>query len=275
MTCSIKILVVALGDIDALDAGGEWRSLVGSVTVAANAGEARAILRENAFDLTAIILDRRGQISLREVAELQQLAPLCRFVAVTGPLCEGVWRRGPDLLPGITLIPAIRWAAWLRCSAGQIGRGLPPAWSLPNTAAADELAEFWSQARISPGQGLVHIDCESRDAAEAIGDVVALAGYASSWHPPGSESFVQGAAAVVVEADGWSDALSARIQGVHRQYAPVPLLLVMNFPLPGDVSAAIAVGATAVLSKPFTLSEFLGQLSAAPPAAVPHSSKVA
>ena len=261
MTSQFNILVIAAGNTQTLDDSGPWRSLVDDVVMVSNVGEAHALVGDGAFDLVVAVLDRRGVPSFRDLQQLQQSAPLCRFVAVTGPLCDGVWRRAADQLPSLIVLPWHRWSGWLRSNAGQLGRGLPPAWSMPQTAAVDELAEFWSQAHITTTYGAVGIDCVSRDAAEAIGDMLALAGFASSWHGVRGDGFMQRATALILEADGWDSTVAERVRSLRGRYAEVPLVLLVNFPIPSDISEAQRAGATAILGKPFTLSEFLGQLS--------------
>ena len=229
----------------------------------ASVTEAESLADDHVFDLIVTHLPRRGAFSFSQLNSLQQQFPLARLVVVTGPLCEGPWRRNVDVLPGMTLVPWHRWHDWLHTNADRLGHGLPAAWALPRTAGVDEMAEFWSRAAVPSASGLIVIDSLSHDAAEALGETVALSGYSYIWNSHRGDTLVRGATAVVVEANGWEEEIADRIHKAREQHPASPTLLVLNFPLPADVSAAKAAGAASVIGKPFTLSEFLGQLELA------------
>ena len=175
------------------------RNVQGNVTVADGFDDALRRIAEQLFDLIVIYCNRRGAVSIAAVDNLQQKSPLSRLIVVTGPLCEGPWRRDSDVLRGVTLVPWHQWHDWLRSNVDRLGLHLPTSWSLPQTAARDELAEFWSRAGLPSSDGLVSIDAPERDSAEAIGDVVSLGGFAYSWHEGPGDSLVRGCDAVVVE----------------------------------------------------------------------------
>jgi len=221
---------------------------------------------DDRFDLIVLALRRRGEFTAFDATRLEARMPLARVIAVAGPWCEGPRRRNVDHLVGAEVVPWHRWPGWLHANIRQYERSQPAQWSLPATTSADELADFWSRSKIQSAagrcaaSGLVAIDCPTRDSAEAIGDVLASAGYATTWHAPGADALVHGACASVVEGNAWDEPFAQKVSRLREQSPAAPILLLLNFPLPEHVQAAQAAGATAVLGKPFTLAEFLGQL---------------
>ena len=260
MTSGIDILVVGDGDIESLVPERFSCASVDRVDYVPTSEHAAVRLREETYDLAALICHRRGSFKSKDIAKIQIAAPLCRIVAIAGPWCEGLWRRTSDGLPGVTIVPWHRWGDWLRSSANQLRAGAPAAWSLPATTAHDELADFWSRVRVNKTQGLIAINSDSRDAAEAIGDVLSLAGFAYVWQQPDADSLIEGASVIVVDCNGWNEEMARRVASLRSGHPQSQVVSLVNFPLPRDVIAAKAAGSTSVVAKPFTLSEFLGQL---------------
>ena len=232
-----------------------------SCTTVQSVGEALQQLRQHSFDLVVFALPRRGLFSQDDVNRMQQAAPLSRLIIVAGPWCEGPWRRREDVVSGATILPWHRFDSWLATNAAQLQRKLPAVWSLPATSAVDELAEFASRSPLPRAAGMVLIESPDRDRAQAISDVLSLTGYASVWQQSGENAVTQGATVLVVDAQGWNDQLGRQIAANAESSPQTPIFLALNFPLPADVEQARAAGAHGVIAKPFTLAEFLGQLT--------------
>ncbi len=210
--------------------------------------------------LVVLVLARRGQFNSHDVEQLRRAAPLARIVALTGSWCDGPWRRAGDLLPGVTIVPWHRFVAWAEVNRQQLAHRRAAAWSLPETSTSDELADFWSVQPLSKNCGLILIDCDNAESAEALADVVRAGGFSAVWQSPPGESFVDGVRASVCEANDARPATLERVAQMSRQFAPSPVIVVINFPRAEDIEQILAAGAAAVVAKPFTLHEILAQL---------------
>lgn len=217
-------------------------------------------LAQSEFDLVALCCSRRREFNSANVRALQQAAPLARIVAVTGSLCAGPWRRSADLLDGASIIPSHRWPGWLLASGDRLRSKLPALWSFPATMGNEEWAGFGSSQTVNAQGGLITIHSSSRDAAEAISDVLSAAGYVTAWQRDEVESVTRGAIASIVDADAWNDDVADRMSSLRAQHPITPILLLLNFPLAEDLNAARVTGVSAVVAKPLSHSEFLAQL---------------
>jgi CheY-like chemotaxis protein len=211
-------------------------------------------------DLLLLACSRRGEFNGADLRLLRAAAPLARIVAITGSWCEGPWRRTADLLAGVTVVPWHRFAAWAAVNTRQLGQRRWASWAMPETSTADELADFWSVQPLSSGRGMVLIDADDPESAEALADVVRAGGFSAVWQSPRGNGFIDDISAIVCETNDARPATLARIGELSRQFAPSPVLAVVNFPQVEDIRQIISAGAVAVVGKPFTLHEILAQL---------------
>lgn len=220
----------------------------------------RACGRGGKIDLVVLACARCGQFTSDDLHRLRQAAPLAGLVALLGTWCDGHRRRAGDLLPGVCEVPWHGWSSWAEANLRQFCEHRCVSWGLPATCTADERADFWSRVPIARRGGLIAIDSPDADRAEAIADCLRIAGFAAAWLPPTTGGLVQGAAAVVCDADDINDTVAARLHCLSDQFTPAPIVTLLGFPRAADVQRASQAGAACVVAKPFTLHEFLAQL---------------
>ena len=80
---------------------------------------------------------RPGRFSEHDVARLKQCAPLARVLGLLGSWCEGETRTG-TAWPAAGRCYWYQWPARFESELDRIGRGLCPAWGLPETASPEE-----------------------------------------------------------------------------------------------------------------------------------------
>jgi CheY-like chemotaxis protein len=160
----------------------------------------------------------------------------------------------------VAIVPWHRWPAWAEVNRRQLTQRRAASWALPVTTTADELADFWSGQPLTPDRGLIAIDSPDAESAEVLADVVRAVGFSAVWQPPRSSGFIDGVRAIVCEADDAGNETVERVAQLSRQFAPSPVVALLNFPQPEDIERIMGAGAAAVVAKPFTLHEILAQL---------------
>lgn len=213
-----------------------------------------------ACELIVLACARRGEFTASDVERLRSAAPLARIVALTGTWCEGPWRRACDLLPGVALVSWDRWNAWADANLRQLERSRATAWSRPATTTVDELADFWSVQPLSQNRGLILIDTANPENAEVLADVVRAGGFSAVWRSPLVEGNFNSVRAIVCDLnDARKEALD-RMGELSHHFSQRPILAVVDFARAEESAQILAAGAVAVVGKPFTLHEILGQL---------------
>ena len=262
-----RLSVCALGDMQQSEFADAkaWLHSHAKLLAAESVADAEELARLRALqgeslDLLLLACARRGQFNSADVQRLRSASPLARIVALAGSWCDGPWRRECDWLPGVAIVTWHRWPAWSEVNGQQLAFRRAPSWALPDSTTADELAEFWSGQPLKQDRGLIAIDSPHAESAEVLADVVRAAGFSAVWQSPSSGGFIDGVRAVVCEADDAHPATVERVAQLSRQFAPSPVLALLNFPRAEDIERIMAVGAAAVVGKPFTLHEILAQL---------------
>jgi hypothetical protein len=258
-------IVQLVGDVEHPD----FRDAVALVRSSALVTEGAEAARE----LIVVAQSRPGVVPLAEVERLRRQNPLAGIVALLGTWCEGETRTGRPW-PGVPRLYWYEFPAWFRRQLSLRAAGRCPEWSQCDfgfpAAAGKLLADFGLRIADcglrmagSVSRGVIQLSTASRESADALSDVLGLAGYATVWQRGGdSAPFVRGAVAGVWDGgqldERESDELTAFCRRLERFHTPV--VAILDFPRRDRVEVALEYGAAAVLGKPWRVEDLLGTI---------------
>lgn len=214
-------------------------------------------------ELIVVAQRRPGDFGREQIELLRRHAPLARIAMLLGSWCEGEQRAADQRAPGVMPVYWHQFSSWLHNEADALSQCRGALWGLPLTAGVDEQVRFHSRRRSLHGSRLVLIDAADEDSADAHRFILDDAGFLAVWTGPHHDAVAAGACAAVVDAEGMDGAVLDRIHRLRKAYRALPLVALVHFLRLQDVEAAREAGAEAVLGKPFTVAEFLGQLELA------------
>jgi hypothetical protein len=200
---------------------------------------------DGSFDLVILVQARRASISQSVVSRLNELTSNAPIVNLLGSWCEGQERSGKPLKN----VSPVYWHQW----SGEFQQLLEiaKAFQLGNDASLEGV----SQMRLKFSQSN-----RSRIGISALSWVQG----APSWIERNIEEFagLNGFSAICVDGDSLTHQLEKRLRVLINQFPDVPLLILMNFPRRDEVEKlAKLFGVTAVLSKPFDMSQLAHALA--------------
>lgn len=210
-------------------------------------------------DMVLLAQARPGQFTRGQVERLHRASPVSRLVALLGTWCEGETRSGRPW-PGVVRIYWHQWRVRL-APALEPDAGCTPAWwSLPRTATAAEQVVRSVQAIAGDRRGRVAIHARSWSQWDSLSDVCRLAGYTTAWLDSQRGPPLTGVTAVLWDAAACGADEVAQIRECVRQFAPAPVMVLLDFVRREDDARALAAGAAAVLAKPFQIADLLAEL---------------
>ena len=205
--------------------------------------------------LTVIAQSRPGVVDPKVIARLRRNAPLTAVVSLLGSWCEGETRTGRPL----ACSERIFWydfPAWWTRQLALLSNGRCPDWHRAD--ASRFRVNVPSSQQSEPGRprprGAVILQTQSYETGRAISDLLYRAGYASvSQSTNKSQMSVRGIAAGIWEGGQLSDEETSRLCLFTRQLAVqnAPVLACSDFPRRDRVDLAMALGASAIVGKPW------------------------
>lgn len=237
-----RAVVWMIGDTDdpSLYAAADWLRRE-FCTRTAQEGAARA-------DRPAAIVafqTRPGQFPRRQFDEMHRQAPRAKLVVLAGPWCEGE-PRTPRPAEGIA---RIYWHQWQSRLPPALATGRQPPRALSET---DHLLRTLKPASKRGAWGRVEISTLRRESYAALADACAVAGLLPSWRQAPATT---AAAADLQLLDGW--------EALWPAEAPLPSVLLLDWPRPEDVARAAALGIGRVLAKPLLVTDLAAAFDAA------------
>jgi hypothetical protein len=202
------------------------------------------------------------------IDRLLTLAPLTRIIAVPGAWCEGELRTGRPL-HGAHRLYWHELPAWWRESQARLAAGRPPLWSAPPDSrpllTSPPQGEDPLQRSGRPPKHIA-INTPHQAAYESLAAALTPNGWRPAWiprhrpFPPNAAPFQ----AAIFDAAQLDPSELASLQSFATPIAPshIPLIVLLDFPRPEHINAARAAGATAILGKPYQVSDLLRQLDA-------------
>ncbi len=210
-------------------------------------------------DVIVVVQSYPARFSHQEIDRLRRQAPLARVIGLMGSWCEGEARTGKPWPAAIR----IYWHQWPERSAAELGRlrrGECSAWGLPLTATEEERLLLEADGRGTPRQGLIAIYTPVGEMEEYLAAACHNRGYSTVWLRPPRFAHVQGATAAVFDGSDCCGEELARLRQLSETLHPAPVVAMLAFPRIEQHDRALAVGAAAVVSKPFRLEDLFRTL---------------
>jgi len=236
------------------------------VTSVANSRQAAALLARAGSppELVVLAASRPGVIHTADVQQLRRAAPLTGVVALLGSWCEGETRSGRPAA-GVGRIYWYDFPGWWRRQLAAWADGHCPEWARPEGGQErdSQSSRFDFVTDAPPQQGLVVLDTTCWETAEALGDVLRPAGFATVWtqfdrHRPQ----VRGATAGIWEGRQLDGREAERLAAFCRRLAGdgAPVVALADFPRRDRVERARQAGAAVVLGKPWLNDDLVATL---------------
>lgn len=203
-----------------------------------------------------LLAAHRGRYTQAEVEALHRAAPLARIIAVDGSWCEGQPRSGRPLAG----IARAYWHQFLpRFAAADADDHA--GWRLPRTATPIDVSLRVAPAIATTDESpRVLVVAERRDEFEALADALASLGLQATSERQTADAHPCNA--ILLASRSFDEALAGTIRS-HRERYQAPVIVLLDFPRQEEVAAALACGASAVVSKPFLLGDLAETLAAA------------
>jgi len=205
-----------------------------------------------------------GQFSQAEVDRLRRLAPLARILGLLGSWCEGEPRTG-RVWPGVA---RIYWHQWLPRADEELARmhqGIRTTWGLPDTATDEERLLLDADTATSRHEntrrrGLLAIFTYRFEMSDWLSAACRTRGYSTTWLRPAQPRSGCAARAAIFDGNEASETEVEELRQLQRDFGPVPIIALLDFPRTSACRKMLAAGATAVLSKPLRLEDLYLQL---------------
>ena len=213
-----------------------------------------------------------GEDHEREIERLRVEAPLARIVCIAGTWCEGELRTGhpPE---GVVRLYWYEFAPWWRAAVDAWQAGRPVAWSEPlDDPRAGQQTPFTPVVKTRPnGDAAVGrtLMVSAADVAvfETLSDVLTPFDWRCVWRRPHlQQDGVPAEACVAAIWDGGQlsdrelQSLILFTHSVRASSPPAPIIALLDFPRAEHFAIAQSAGTTAVLGKPYQLSQLVNEL---------------
>lgn len=246
--------------------------------------DAMALLRKTALvvrgesmppEVVVIVQARPNEFPRSELEQLQRRWPLAGIVTVCGSWCEGEIRTGRPW-PGVRRLYWYEFPAWWTQQIRLRSEGGCPEWLWPvadvfrsapirnakierSTANGNSLPLATEQ----PCAGVIVLSTQYFSTADALGDLLTAAGFATVWRRPGRALPVVRGAAVGIWDGGQLDDDEANdlrefCRSLERESTPVVALL--DFPRRDRVDFARQLGVSTVIGKPWINADLIATM---------------
>jgi CheY-like chemotaxis protein len=246
------------------------------------------ILQETDFPPALIVLAEINSkpFTADHLDTLRRAAPLARIIRLLDPWLEGESRSGKPL-------PASWQAQWHQWSS-RLRRPTDPdsgsaselsfshsSWSLPVTASEDDrlLASIDDSSAIetissqteSPIQEvspnpLIAVFAQHRETAQSFCDICTRRGWKSLWLRSVPEETPLSVNAVIIDLAFGIPRKTETLTAIRSATGSAPLIVLLGFPRPEDVSRLQSAGVSAVVAKPFLADDLLREIEQLLPA---------
>jgi len=229
------------------------------VFVAATVDAANEVCLANTPLFIVVSECRPGEVAVDAWGRLRRAAPLTPIVCLLGSWSEGELRTGKPW-PGAIRVYAHQFRARVGAQLERYIRFGVMSWSPPFTATEeDRLLNRADLIRTVDARTVLVVSKHSASAS-ALCDAIAYAGYQTIWHHPSAGIDSQSAIAAIWDCPaGFAESKRSFID-LARQLRNSPIIALLGFPRAEDRREAMALGAAAVLSKPYSLEALLWQL---------------
>jgi hypothetical protein len=201
---------------------------------------------------------RPGCIEQAAIDAFQAESPLTRIVVVAGSWCEGERRTGKPLVGAIRLY----WhevPAWWRRNLSLRVAGRTPEWSSPGDPGSASLIPGNMPPTCDAPFGTIAVDAIDVATFETLADGLRTFGMNCVWTPRG-RGVVAGATAAIWNGGQLDPSECEALASLRARLdaEDVPIIALLDYPRAEHIEQAHALGADAVLGKPYSvLSLFL------------------
>ncbi len=233
---------------------------------AAHCSDAAALIAEGESNPELILLaDPCPNTHTRsDVEQLRLAAPLARLVVVAGTWCEGELRTGAPL-DGVVRLYWYEFPGWWQSSMARIERGKCPLWSLPpdGPSAGRNIGEIHAHSQALTGN--IAIDAKSLATFESLASAVDDCGARTFWTRRGKNSLIPDQLIAGIWDGGQLEPLEVeRLETfcrVVRERGGIVFAL-LDFPRREHTEIVLAAGCSAVMGKPYVVSELVERIAA-------------
>lgn len=257
--------VLLTGDYETVEfrAAVAWLETRCNIARRADLADAVLYLRNAKNDplLIVVVQSYPGQFSADQIEQLHRQSPLSRIVALLGSWCEGEARSGRPW-PGVI---RVLWHQF----EGRLSRLLDdsPTWDLaaklPRTSSVTEQLDNCLDAFGCSTEGLIAIRTRYYADFDALGEALRQAGYATVWLPETSWRNIRGVTAIVWDGGHCQWSQPQQMNELRTLIDMAPVVALMDFPRHDDKALLGKVGVSAIVSRPFLLSDLTYQVSLA------------
>jgi len=241
------------------------------------------VLREPDFSPALIVLAQLSShpFAPGQIDTLRRTAPLARIVRLLDPWLEGEGRTGQPVPAALRF----KWHQWpgrlqypteLAMSDSQSNLSLfPSPWSLPVTADENDcllaapiennIPELLSNRLDHPSQKpspvpLIAVCAQNRETAQSLCDICTQCGWKSLWLRMLPAETPLSVDAVVFDLAFGMSMQTEMLSAMKAIVGATPIIALLGFPRPDDLSRLQSAGAAAVVSKPFLADDLLWQI---------------
>lgn len=203
-------------------------------------------------DWLLLFSDRRGAFHQKGIERLHRRAPLAKLVHVCGSWCEGETRSGKALAG----VARAYWHQFIpRANATATRHADYAGWLLPRTSTMlDVLLQGSAKPRLVEGVTILVLSSH-RDEQRALSDLISSCGFRPVYDKDESASQ---SSAIVWSTRSLDAPAEQRLAKLASAACGQPLIVLLDFPRQAEVARALALGASAVLSKPLLLGDLRG-----------------
>lgn len=226
-------------------------------------------------ELVLLAQPRPNATLTAEVERLREVAPLTRVIVIAGTWCEGELRTGAPPA-GVVRLYWYEFAPWWRATIGAYQAGGTPAWSEPldDVRAGQATTPVYARLSNADGndsteRGAIAIDAVDFAVFDTLASALAPFGWRCEWQPRHRPELNSGReyAAAIWDGGQLSErelaALTAFASRVREQRPTAAVIVLLDFPRVEHLQAARDAGASAVLAKPYQVTQLANELARA------------
>lgn len=268
-----------------VDPHGEWGAIgsLDAITETMTGGSEETLDEKNAAatipfvplppELVLLAQPRPDSTLPAQLERLRTAAPLVRVVVVAGTWCEGELRTGAPPA-GVVRLYWYEFAAWWRAAISIYQAGGAPPWSEPldDVRAGQATTPVRSRLPVADGngpaeRGAVAVDAVDFAVFETLAAALAPYGWRCDWQPRHRPELNDGGeyAAAIWDGGQLSEgelASLAAFAGRVRESSPAaPVIVLLDFPRVEHLQVARDAGASAVLGKPYQVTQLADELA--------------
>lgn len=221
--------------------------------------ESLQALDANRFSLIVIAQSRSNQFAQEVIDDLVARNPLTPVVMLLGSWCEGE-RRTDRPIEGVKHVYWHQWSGQFTKFCQQMAQDGVSLWHTPPTESdADRVvSEIVDRPPIRSLAGtVVGISASSVAVFDSLSHGVTAIGGKAKWVEHTSWiNLLASIEIICIDANSLDASLKRRVRWLKSQTVHVPMIAILNFPRTQEIEELKRLGVSAILSKPFELSDF-------------------